>query len=44
MLDIINKFDNTPIAVGGLTMGANFIAAALVAKAFELDIQRNLHQ
>jgi orotate phosphoribosyltransferase len=36
MLEIINKMEKTPTAIGGLTMGADFLAAALVAKAYEI--------
>lgn len=31
----IAKFDSTPTAIGGLTMGADFIAAAVAMRAFQ---------
>jgi orotate phosphoribosyltransferase len=37
MLEIINKMEEKPTAIGGLTMGADFLAAALVAKAYEIE-------
>jgi orotate phosphoribosyltransferase len=35
MIEIIDSMGATPEAVGGLTMGADFIAAALAVKAYE---------
>jgi orotate phosphoribosyltransferase len=36
VLDTINRFDSMPTAIGGLTMGADFIASAVVAKAYQI--------
>jgi orotate phosphoribosyltransferase len=37
IFNIINKLDDTPTAIGGLTMGADFLAAVVAAKAADND-------
>lgn len=42
ILAIISKFGKVPTAIGGLTMGADFIAAVVAARAFELGLPTQL--